>query len=191
MAMYLFFDSETSGLPRDWNAPVSQVENWPRVVELAWSCCDADGNLADTRSYLIRPDGFVISPGAAAVHGITTERARAEGVALPPVLGEFAAAVQAADLIVAHNLAFDENVVGAEFLRAGLSNALAGKRRFCTMKSTTDLCRIPSRHGFKWPSLVELHRILFGQDFAGSHGARADCDACARCFFALRERGLV
>jgi len=30
--MYLFFDTETTGLPRNWKAPVTDLDNWPRMV---------------------------------------------------------------------------------------------------------------------------------------------------------------
>ena len=33
---YLFFDTETTGLPRNWSAPVSDLNNWPRLVQIAW-----------------------------------------------------------------------------------------------------------------------------------------------------------
>ena len=34
--MYLFFDTETTGLPKRWNAPVTDLENWPRSFAGAW-----------------------------------------------------------------------------------------------------------------------------------------------------------
>ena len=33
---YLFFDTETTGLPKNWKAPVTDTENWPRIVQIAW-----------------------------------------------------------------------------------------------------------------------------------------------------------
>ncbi|HET7116363.1 MAG TPA: hypothetical protein VFI29_07720 [Hanamia sp.] len=32
--MYLFFDTETTGLPKNWKAPVADLNNWPRLSEL-------------------------------------------------------------------------------------------------------------------------------------------------------------
>ena len=31
---YLFFDTETTGLPANWQAPMSDLENWPRLVQI-------------------------------------------------------------------------------------------------------------------------------------------------------------
>ena len=73
--MYLIFDTETSGLPRNWSAPASDVDNWPRLVQIGWFCCDASGQVLRSQQYLIKPQGFKISPQAAQLHGITTQLA--------------------------------------------------------------------------------------------------------------------
>lgn len=188
--MYLFFDTETSGLPRDWSAPPSAGDNWPRVVQIGWLSCDAAGTLLASVQYLIKPQGFTISRQAAALHGITTSQALARGVALPPVLADFSAAVRAANWIVGHNVEFDRKVIQSELLRAELPDPFAGKSQRCTMKEAAEVCRLPGKYGYKWPSLTELHRHLFGAAFEGSHGALADAEACMRCFFRLRELGV-
>ena len=77
--MYLFLDTETSDLPRHWNAPVSQVENWPRIVQVAWISCDEQCSVIDSQTRLIKPVDFSIAPGAFAVHGISTDFAMQHG----------------------------------------------------------------------------------------------------------------
>lgn len=186
--MYLFFDTETADLPLRWDAPVEDVGNWPRIVQLTWVTCSAEGHPAPPQAYLIQPAGWTITRRAREVHGISTAYAAEHGVPLRPVLEGFAAAVRQAEQLVAHNIDFDASVVGAEFLRAGLENLLPKKRRRCTMKETTDYCRLPGRRGYKWPTLTELHEHLFGEPFAGAHSATADCLACLRCFLELRQR---
>jgi len=111
-------------------------------------------------------------------------------VDLFPVLEEFSADVRAAKVVVAHNLDFDQKVMQAELRRAELADVFARKRRICTMKETANVCRLPGKYGYKWPSLTELHRHLFGTPFEGAHGALADAEACQRCFFRLRELGV-
>jgi len=189
--MYLFFDTETTGLPRNWHAPVTDLANWPRMVQLAWLLQTDAGEPLESGSVIIRPDGFVIPPDASRVHGITTERALREGVDLGSALGAFAAAMTRAEVLVAHNMSFDEMIAGAEFLRTGIDNRLFGMHRFCTMKATTDVCRLPGRYGFKWPTLTELHQHLFGQAPAVTHDAAADVEACRACFFELKARGII
>jgi len=189
--MFLFFDTETNGLPQDWTAPVTDVANWPRLVQIAWLRCNAEGGKVNSQEYTIKPEGFVISRQAANVHGITTKRALAEGVELKPVLVEFAEAAQTSNVLVAHNVDFDEKIVGAELIRAEMANVLAAKKRRCTMKESVDYCRLPGRRGYKWPTLTELHEVLFGEPFSGAHGALSDAEACMRCFFRLRELGVL
>jgi len=185
--MYLFFDTETSDLPRRWDAPVSDTSNWPRVVQLAWIACESAENATEPVVRLIQPEGFRIAPGAFQQHGISTEFARDNGVPLQPVLQEFAQAARGADSLVGHNVRFDVAVMGAEFLRDGKPNPLEGKTLRCTMRESTDFCRLPGKRGYKWPTLTQLHKTLFQSPFDGAHDAAGDTMACLRCFFRLRE----
>ena len=187
--MHLIFDTETTGVPRNYKAPITDLQNWPRVVQIAWSLCDDAGSEVGWAEHIIRPDGFVIPNEAARIHGITTERALAEGIPLSTVLDLVAAAMEQAGVLIAHNIAFDEKVLGAEFLRAGRANPLERLPRRCTMTTTADLCRLPGLYGFKWPKLTELHQTLFGEGFEGAHQAISDVRACARCYHELRRRG--
>jgi DNA polymerase III epsilon subunit-like protein len=189
--MYFFFDTETNGLPRNYKAPVTDLRNWPRLVQLAWLLTDAMGNEVTAAEYLVKPDGFIIPSEAVQVHGITTEKAQREGIALQIVLAEAVANIQRASVLVAHNMQFDEKILGAELLRLGQPNLVASKERRCTMQAATNFCRIPGPYGYKWPTLPELHQKLFKKPFAGEHQALNDVHACSRCFFELRRHGVV
>ena len=113
------------------------------------------------------------------------------GVPMRQALAAFADAVASHSVGVAHNLRFDESVLGAEFIRAGLDNPLAKLKRICTMQVSTSYCRIEGRYGFKWPTLEELHRHLFDEAPSAAHSASGDARACARCFFELRLRKVI
>jgi DNA polymerase III epsilon subunit-like protein len=189
--MYLFFDTETTGLPRNWKAPVTDLNNWPRLVQLAFLEFDDDGNKISSGDYIIKPDGFTIPRDASNVHGITTDIALREGESLVFVLKEFIDLLQRADYLVAHNMAFDEKIIGAELLRNSMKNILPSKRRICTMKSTTEFCAIEGYYGYKWPKLSELHIKLFNVDFEEAHNAAADINATAKCFWELRNNGII
>jgi DNA polymerase III epsilon subunit-like protein len=195
--MYLFLDTETTGLPLRYDAPPSQVGNWPRLVQIAWLLTDKDGHELAARSFIIRPDGFVIPDDAVRVHGITTEIARRRGVDVRSALDTLSEDLSRAQLLVAHNVEFDNGVVGAEFYRAGHgANPLDALPRYCTMRESTELCQIPggpygvrtrrpALRGWKWPTLDQLHHTLFRERFQVSHEGLADARACARCFFEL------
>jgi DNA polymerase III epsilon subunit-like protein len=190
--MFLFFDTETTGLPKDWNAPVEKTDNWPRLVQLAWLIYGPEGNKIDEREYIIKPEGFIIPEESASVHGITTDMALKKGSNLKEVLGEFSDAINGANYLVAHNMNFDEKIIGAEFLRTGIDSSLFDKERICTMLSSIDYCKLPSsKGGYKWPRLSELHTQLFGKDFEDAHDAFVDTSACARCFFELVKRNVI
>ncbi len=183
--MYLFFDTETSGLPKNRDAPPSAGDNWPRIVQLGWALFDQKGRRLDGASHVIKPVGFTIPAAATRIHGITTARALAEGVPLGDALPPFASAAQRSKAVVAHNLAFDEPILTSEFLRSGLTIPLGTQHRFCTMKLSTDYCAIPGNYGNKWPSLSELYQRLFSERHTEAHDASGDIEACARCFFEL------
>jgi DNA polymerase III epsilon subunit-like protein len=189
--MYLIIDCETTGLPKDWRAPISDLDNWPRVVEVAWSLYDKSDQQLESAVHIIRPEGFTIPADAQRVHGITTARAQAEGKRLMTVLLDLSAAAEKSEIIVAHNLRFDQSVISAEYLRLNLRPPFAGKKLICTMMRTTEFCQIPGMKGYKWPALSELHWQLFQSQYEEAHEAGADVAACARCFFELKRRGVI
>ena len=184
--MYLVFDTETTGLPRDWNAPLSDLDNWPRVVQVAWQLHAADGSLVEACDFLVQPDGFNIPFGAEDIHGISTELARTEGLPAAEVMAKLRDALARAEFMVGHNLKFDLSALGAEFLRLGWDESWITKPVLDTMTpQTAALVGIPGRGGFKPAKLGELHAKLFGQAFAEAHNATADVEATARCFWEL------
>ncbi len=190
--MYLFFDTETTGLPRDYKAPISDSDNWPRIVQIAWSIYDIEGNAWESYSYVIRPNGFIIPEEVARIHRVTQERAETEGIDLEKVLKHFSEDVKKAEYVVAHNIDFDDKVISAEFYRLGMENVLTAAQKICTMKSSVDFCRIPNAYGrYKWPNLDELHNCLFGIGFPEAHDALIDVNACAKCFFELKSRNAI
>ncbi|MEC7756012.1 MAG: DNA polymerase III subunit alpha [Bacteroidota bacterium] len=191
--MYLIFDTETTGLPQNYNAPLTDFENWPRLVQIAWQLHDMRGNLIRNRNLIIKPDGFTIPYNSVQIHGITTERALEEGLDIKEVLAMFEEDIKEASFGIGHNIEFDYNIVGSEFLRAGLTNALEPLDPLDTKLVSTDFCAIPGGRGgqYKWPTLTELHQKLFGKGFDDAHDAAYDVDATARCFFGLLKEGIV
>jgi DNA polymerase-3 subunit alpha len=190
--MLLVADVETTGLPPRRLAPFRDVDQWPRIVSIAWALFSTDGTERKRRYAIVKPHGFDIPADSVRVHGITTDRARREGVPLAGLLEMLNADLRSEQpgVFVAHNVAFDRNVVLAEMVRAGAPLSLETLPTFCTMEASVDLCRIPRRGGgYKWPSLAELHRHLFGCDYPEAHDAAADVAACARCYFALQQVG--
>ncbi|WP_214084131.1 3'-5' exonuclease [Methanoculleus sp.] len=188
---YLFFDTETAGLPCYRNAPAHDTRAWPRLVQIAWLLCDSGGYVVRQACFIVRPEGFTIPPEAVRVHSITTETAIRTGVSLKTALDAFGQEVARSDTVVAHNVAFDGAVIAAECARSGMENPLSGILSICTMEASVRVCGIRRPGGLKWPTLMELHRTLFGSLYAGAHDAGNDAAACARCFFELKRLGVV
>lgn len=201
--MYLVFDTETNGLPNDYKAPATDLDNWPRVIQLAWQMYDEDGKLEKEFSSLIKPDGWVINNESKLnkkgeetnfwiKNGFSTEGCEENGVDLKEALEELSDAMDNSKYLVAHNMDFDKNIISAEFIR----NQVKPKKKLdklCTMKESVEFCRIMNSwgSGYKWPTLVELHDKLFNESFDGAHDALSDVKACARSFFELKKRSVM
>ena len=115
--MFLIFDTETTGLPKRWNAPLSDADNWPRCIQIAWQLHDKNGVLVEHEDYLIQPEGFNVPFDAEKIHGISTELASKSGISMKAVIDRFLKALSKTKFIVGQNLGFDKNIMGAEFLR--------------------------------------------------------------------------
>ncbi|MES2355509.1 MAG: 3'-5' exonuclease [Pseudomonadota bacterium] len=185
--MYLFFDTETTGIPKNYKAPASDLKNWPRLVQIAWLVTDTDGNELASAEHVVKPNGFTIPSDAAKIHGITTELAVENGLDIKAILDPIVKDISSASALIAHNIQFDEKILGSEFLRAGYPNHVETKQRKCTMQLATDYCRIAGPYGYKWPTLQELHMKLFREEFTGAHRALVDVRACAKCYFELKR----
>ena len=192
--MFLIFDTETTGLPKIENAPLTDFDNWPRMVQLAWQVHDERGRLVENHNYIVYPDDYEIPLIVKSVHGITTKYAQTHGRPLDEVLDIFLASASKAQYLVGHNINFDLNILGCEFLRRKGENPLGNWQVVDTMsEKVTSFCQLPGgRNGkFKSPRLEELHQILFGAKFTDAHNAAADVEATARVFLELLRRGIL
>jgi DNA polymerase III epsilon subunit-like protein len=174
--MYAFLDTETTGFAS------GGVQ--PRIVSMAWMVADHPDRPRVFKRRVVRPDGFSIPARAAAVHGITTERARAEGLPIAAVLAEFASDLRALrpEAVVAHNARYDLPVVAAEFQRLGVGDPCRDLSILCTVLQCRDA----------WPGesarLGDVYQRVFGDALRDAHDAGADVRACARIFFHLASK---
>ena len=180
----LFFDVETTGLSRSTD----------RLVQIAWIKASEDGVVIQRENHIIKPNGFTIPTSASNIHGITTSLAHTYGSNLNSVLKLFTNCLNDVDFLVGHNISFDTSFIRSELKRNSLSCEINDKISICTMRSSVAWCRLPKTNGlpgFKFPRLGELHFRLFGEDVDGLHDAMVDVEVTMRCFFALRDRGLI
>lgn len=177
--MYLIFDTETTDLRA------------PRLVQLAWQLHDTRGALQNHAAHIVRPEGFTIPPEATKIHGISTQRAKEEGIPLTEVLDCFESSVQQAQCLVAHNIHYDKRVLLDEYERLGKRCHLQAISVCDTMLGSRAYAAMPGARGYKWPRLVELYKRLFNKSFPSAHNAAFDVAATGACFFELLKRKVL
>jgi DNA polymerase-3 subunit alpha len=197
----IFFDVETTGLP-------DKKQNWetdfmlfPHIVQISWKSSET-GIMKD---YIIKPEGYEIPEEAVMIHGITTERASDEGIYFDNIILNLIAGFERAERIVGHNIYFDTSVIKANIKRYAFQNtpypekltnkaieAFHKSKRIDIMMKTISFCNIPQKNGKgkKYPTLQELHRILFNESF-NAHNSKDDVLAVERCYFELIKRGVI
>jgi len=157
----LVFDTETTGLPKDYNVIASALpNNWPHIVSISWAILDSDtGSIMRAFSYIIKPMGWIVPKESTDIHGITQRQAEEYGVSLKDVLNKFLS--EECDILVAHNAYFDKNVV-MNAMVWDLSIPFNGflKPCKCSMLASKFMCKIPNYNkfgDFKYPKLKELY----------------------------------
>lgn len=184
--MTLVFDCETTGLLKD---PKS------RPIQLGWVLLDMEGREHTSKEYLLKTVTEVPLESTK-VHGITTETLLKNGVSPKDPLQEFLdvtkEVIQGGGCIVAHNSAFDVEMLRRACVDRSVEYTLGVKDVFCTMSQSTLQCKLePFRYGtFKWPRLTELADILgIKYDSSTLHGALADTRLTAQAYLAGRKSG--
>lgn len=91
--------------------------------------------------------------------------------------------IESSECVVAHNAAFDRDMIDLEFSRLGMTK-IAWPRIICTIEATIHLT------GYRL-SLSALYEFLFKKKFEGAHRAKADVQALAQIVVELRKRGEI
>lgn len=192
----IVFDTETTGLPKKWNASITDKDNWPHIVQFSWILYDIDNNtIISCIDYIVKlPDGVTIPPEATEIHGITNEKMREKGVDCSKVIDHFNMDLAKAQMLIAHNLKFDKTMVQVESYRRRIDNIFDSKDciYYCSMLYGKDLCRLKRYNKYsgkeevKYPKLVELHEFLFHETPENLHNSLIDVVVCFRCFYKMQ-----
>ncbi len=152
------FDCETTGTDRTKD----------QVIEL----CVQRGLDEDAPSQVWRIKPLApIHPGAQAVHGISIE----DLVGCPPfedIADEVAAVFAEADIVVGYNLAFDIDMLQAEYTRVGMPLLDFASKKIVDAFRLWQQCEPRS--------LMHAHQRFVGAEFAAAHTASADVAATGR-----------
>ena len=178
----LVFDVETTGLPKKRKAALDDFDNWPYIVQLSWVVYDViEGGIESINdSIIMLPENIVIPQESTLVHGITNEIMVKEGKDLKKELIYFLTDCANSDLLVAHNIEFDETIISVECLRNFYNNSFKDIKtpRYCTMRKSIKRYK-------KWLKLELLHEKLFKQKLQNLHNSLNDVYVCLRCFIKL------
>ena len=177
-------DTETSGL-FDFKQP-ADAPGQPRLANLAIIMLDENLEVTAEHDFLIQPDGWDLTPEAAAVNGLTVERLKAEGIPVRDVLGKYSTLIEAGYVIATYNAQFDTKIMRGELRRAGMPDLFEQTPNVCLMRASTDVCKIPSKNnrGFKFPKLGEAC-AFFKIEQSASHTALGDARSAVAILKAL------
>ena len=193
---YLIFDVETTGLPKNRFAPLYKTHLWPYTVQISWIVYDSNKKqIIAVEDHIVKLDPSVVLPNESVkIHGITREIMNLKGKNIKKILKLFERDYKNSDGLVAHNISFDTNIMGVEFIRnANKGNIFPNifdmhrKPKYCTMEMSRNICKIvrKNKNGnpyYKNPKLIECHEKLFKQTIENAHNSLVDVYACLRCF---------
>lgn len=198
----MVMDTETTDLPL-WGEP-SEDPRQPHLVQYTAVLTDAATQQElEFVDMLIKPEGWTIAPGAAKAHGITSEKAIAEGRPEADAVAAFVAMAAKSDLVVGYNVPFDLRMMRIAMLRYGFDKpgvdqwAKDNVRKHCCQVQATPLCKLPptdkmmaaGRRTWKTPSLAEAVKALLGEDMDDAHDLRVDVLYTQRLYFKMNPGG--
>lgn len=175
----LVFDTETTGLVENLT---TRFDKQPEIIEFCGSVINpANGKIIEIMDQLIKPSQR-ITEEITKLNGIDNAM-----VADAPSFREIALMIrdliERSDCVVAHNAAFDRDMIDLEFARLKMTK-VAWPRIICTVEATLHLT------GYRL-TLSALYELLFKEKFEGAHRAKADAEALIRVVVELRKRGEI
>lgn len=210
MQKYLIVDTETTGLPIVYDAPYTDTDNWPRIIELSWELCWENGETIEKACDLIYPDGSWRFPTGAfwQEHGFTEAESLLNGVGPVFAFTKLAIAMNCADVMICHNLSYDKPIIECElyrykiypkavrrnlidegvYLKHGLRTEGVPLKKECTKLLSTPILKLPGIYGnYSWPKLEVAYEYMFGEKMTGAHHASSDVEACKKIYLWIKE----
>lgn len=199
----------------------SNPEDWPYAVQFAYILYDIETKTAKMVNEIVRlPENVIMTEGSERIHGISLSKSQGKTKTMidletgkvtkkynreiHDILREFMEDFRKADVLVAHNLQFDRNMLlvemdrlrrkpGMEDFNEYIKEVYHNKKEYCTMDFGKDMCKIAAvnirgESYYKMPKLVYLYNHLF-QYYPKEekmHDALMDVVACMRCFYKMR-----
>lgn len=182
---WLILDTETSSLP-DYKMPADHPDQ-PRLAAITMIICDANLEATSTYTRFIKPDGWVLDPGAAAVNKLTLERLEAEGVRVDEVLNMYTAYIDQGFAVAAFGAQFDCKIMRGELRRALIDDRFEKTKNFCIMRKSPRVKKLNGKGG--WPGLVDIC-AHYGIDLSDAHTSLGDAMAALQVMRRLKAEGV-
>lgn len=183
------WDTETTGFATRWG----DITQQPYIIQFAaieWEYIDGEFREIVRHDILIKPP-ISIPFWASQVHGIYDNHL-IDKLSFEHHADAIVKILNRADIVTGHNIEYDEEILGYELERLGRKGDYAPMKSICTMRSSTDYCKLQWRgFAYKPPKLSELHRHLFDEWFDGAHNAMVDVEATTRSFVELVKRDVI
>lgn len=190
----LVFDTETTGFPNK-QAPLDD-ESQPHLIQIAALLTEGDEILSKFETIIHCP--IEPSEGAFKVHGISKQKSWDEGVSLAAALAAFDDLLTDCERLVAHNMAFDLQILRIAYARSGSTSNTVGEHfcspslgkvpKACTMRTITPIMR---RLGKRWTLDSSYRHLVDSEGFSGAHDAGADTMACFKVLRALEKSNIA
>jgi len=198
----IIFDTETTGLPKNRNTSVTETESWPYIVQFSYIIYDMTTKTLEkvSDSIICLDDSMEIPEESSKIHGITKTLSLEKGVPIKIAIDEFMEDIKQCEMLIAHNMEFDMNMVIVEMIRLNKQNEewqelnsinyerIMKIEKYCTMKETERKCNIKAiskagKEYTKYPTLAELHTHLFKTHAKNLHNSLNDILICFRCYY--------
>jgi len=186
---FLFIDTETSGLPKNWKAPYHQEKNWPYIIQIAWIVYDQNLNEIERQNHFIKNSDFEIEKSSQKIHHITADDLQLYGKSRETAMMAFYQDVKKyRPIVIGHFMEFDYHMINVEFQRIGMTDVLAKLPLFCTMKASKPYVKNPDVELLK---LNDFYFELFNEKPKHFHNALSDALNTAKIFFHLLKNGEI
>lgn len=188
---YMFLDTETTGIPEQksfnkyYEPHYINFYDMSRMIELGYLITDDVGNKIKEKSFIIKPEGFVIKNSN--IHGITMEKALAEGIHIREALEIFYEDLQTVDKIIAHNMNFDKHILLSECYREYRADVPLTRKIKKIAKQCTMIMGQQKLNTDRGPKLVALHKAIFNKEQTQEHRALSDVYLCYECYFNMNK----
>ncbi len=184
------FDTETT-----WfiNKKETNLDLQPKVIQFAWIMWDLTNwkFIEEKRVNILINPKTPIPYASSEVHHIYDIDIK-KAPFIEDVIDEILEYINEPDMIIWHNIEYDQDMIKLELKRQALEYKYKPKQVFCTMKSTVNFCALEwNWKRFKYPKLWELHKKLFSEYFIWAHDAITDVEATLRCFIELVNNNTI